>query len=69
MDPATLILLASKGIGVAIEAIALFTKAVEAANNGDMAEAERFLEDARKQYGEARAKFDEALAERAANNA
>lgn len=60
MDTQELIGLATKGAQAAVDAAALFTKAITAANNGDMEAAEQYLADARSHYQRARDDWDAA---------
>jgi predicted glycosyltransferase len=53
MDTQTLIDLATKGAAMAMDAALLFTRAVTAANNGDMAAAQKYLADGRSHFDQA----------------
>lgn len=60
MDIAAIISVALKGIGAATDAIALFQRSIQAANEGRQDEAEKLLEKARAHYSASRADWDAA---------
>jgi hypothetical protein len=60
MDPVTIVLTAVKGIKMASAVIDQLSRAIDAANNDNLEEAEKFLEDARKHFSASVDEWDKA---------
>jgi len=60
MDPNTVISASIIGLKIASELVALYTRALEAANSGDKVAAENYLSEARARYSAAVAGWDAA---------